>query len=121
MCSLSVSFKLCLPGMASSWPLKHPRNSSNASKKKKICFYNQAHPKATYDGIQAHFEKDWGFKVGCSTIGDVWRVQSEWLKVEDDSKVCRTRTPKNQSVEDSEALAISQHEKIGWCKANKYF
>jgi hypothetical protein len=42
------------------------------------------------------------------------------LKVEDDSKVCRTQTPKNQSVEDSEALAISQHEKIGWCKANKY-
>ena len=90
-------------------------------KKKKICFYNQACPKATYDGIQAHFEKDWGFKVGRSTIGDVWRARSEWLKVEDDSKVCRTRTPKNQSVEDSEALAISQHEKLVGAKQTSIF
>ena len=86
--------------MASSLPMKCPRNSLNASKKQ-ICLYKQAHPKATYDGIQAHFEKDWGFKVGLSTIGDVWRAHDEWLKVEDDSKACRTRTPKNQSVEDA--------------------
>ena len=60
--------------MASSLLMKHPRNSLNASKKKQICLYKQAHLKATYDGIQADFEKDWGFKVGLSTIGDVWRM-----------------------------------------------
>ena len=81
--------------------MKCPRNSLNASKKKQICLYKQAHPKATYDGIQAHFEKHWGFKVGLSSIGDVWHARDEWLKVEDDSKACCTRTPNNQSVEDA--------------------
>ena len=87
--------------MASSLPMKHPRNSLNASKKKQVCLYKQVQPKAMYNGIQAHFEKDWGFKVGLSIIGDVWRGRDEWLKVEDDSKACCTRMPKNQSVEDA--------------------
>ena len=65
--------------MASSLPMKHPRNSLNASKKKQICLYKQAHPKATYDGIQAHFEKDWGFKVGLSTIGDEGRRRQQGM------------------------------------------
>ena len=53
------------------------------------------------DGIQAHSEKDWSFKVGLSTIGNVWHAPDEWLKVEDDSKACRARTPQNQCVEDA--------------------
>lgn len=76
--------------MAPSLPMKHPRKSLNASKRRQICLNKQAHSKAMYDGIKAHFKKDWGFKVGLSTIGDVRRAHDEWLKVEDDSKVCCT-------------------------------
>jgi hypothetical protein len=87
--------------MASSLPVKQPRNALTASKKKEICVYKQAHPKATYDIVQTHFEKDWGFKVGLSTTGDVWRAREEWMKFEGHSKTYRIRTPKNQDVEDA--------------------
>ena len=84
-----------------------------ASNKKQICIYKQVNPKATYDGIQAHFEKDWGFKVGLSTIGDIWRARDEWLKVEDDNKVCRAGTPKHQDVEDALWLWFCQARSSG--------
>ena len=86
---------------ASGFPMKFPRNSLKArlARSKSASTSKHTHPTATYDGIQAHFKKHWGFKVGFSTIGDVWRARDEWLKVKDDSKACCTLTPKNQSVE----------------------
>ena len=108
-----ASFQLYLTKMAFSLPTKRPRNALNASRKKQTCIYKQANPKATYDSIQSHFEKDWGVKVGLSTIGDVWRNQEEWLKVEDDSKMLRTRTPKHQDVEDTLWLWFCQARSSG--------
>ena len=101
--------------MASILPIKRQRNSLNASKKKQICLYEQAHPKAMYDGIQTHFEKDWDFKV---TIGDVSCARNQWLKVEDDSRACRTRTPKNQSMEDALWLWFYQARTSGAAISN---
>lgn len=104
--------------MASSLPLKRPRKSWTASKKKQICLYKEANPKATYDSIQAHFKKDWGFKVGLSIIGDVWCARDEWIKTENGSKTCRVRIPKHQDVKDVLWLWFCQAHSSGAAISN---
>jgi hypothetical protein len=101
--------------MDTSLPKKRPINALTVSMKKEICQYKQAR------AIQAHFLTEWGFKIGKSTIGDVWRAKGEWLKKEELDKSCRVRIPKHQDVEDALWLWFGQARASGLAISDRFF
>ena len=51
-------------------------------KKREICVYKDAHPKATCSDIAAHFAKEWDVTVGRTTVGDILRSKEKWMSHE---------------------------------------
>ena len=49
-------------------PCKRRRTDLNGDKKREICVYKDAHPKATCSDIAAHFAKEWDVTVGRTTV-----------------------------------------------------
>lgn len=89
-------------------PAKRPRHCLTSSQKRDLCLYKRAHPKATYDNIQAHFLGEWGFKIGRSTIGEVWGSHKKWLEKEKADKQCRVHVPKHKDVDDARGYGLVQ-------------
>ena len=54
-------------------PCKRRRTDLNGDKKREICVYKDAHPKATCSDIAAHFAKEWDVTVGRTTEGYILR------------------------------------------------
>ena len=52
-------------------PSKRQRTDLNGDKKREICAYKDAHPKATCSDIAARFAKEWDVTGGRTTVGDI--------------------------------------------------
>ena len=52
-------------------PCKRRRTDLNGDKKREICVYKDAHPKATCSDIAAHFAKEWDVTVDRTKVGDI--------------------------------------------------
>ena len=57
-------------------PCKRRRSDLNRDKKREICVYKDAHPKATCSDIAAHFVEKWDVTVGRTTVGDILRSRA---------------------------------------------
>ena len=63
-------------------PCKRRRTDLNGDKKREICVYKDAHPKATCSDIAAYFAKKWEVTVGRTTVGDILRSKEKWMSHE---------------------------------------
>ena len=63
-------------------PCKRRRTDLNGDKKREICVYKDAHPKATCSDIAAYFAKEWEVTVGRTTVGDILRSKEKWMSHE---------------------------------------
>ena len=63
-------------------PCKRRCTDLNGDKKREICDYKDAHPKATCSDIAAHFAKEWDVTVGGTTVGDILRSKGKWMSHE---------------------------------------
>ena len=61
---------------------KRRRTELNGDKKREICVYKDAHPKATCSDIAAQFAKEWDVTVGRITVGDILRSKEKWMSHE---------------------------------------
>ena len=59
-------------------PCKRRRTDLNGDKKRQICVYKDAHPKAMCSDIGAHFAKEWDVRVGRTTVGDILRSKERF-------------------------------------------
>ena len=59
-------------------PCKRRRTDLDGDKKREICVYKDAHPKATCSDIAAHFAKEWDVTVGRPAVGDILRSKEKW-------------------------------------------
>ena len=59
-------------------PCKRRRTDLNGDKKREICVYKDAHPKATCSDTAAHFAKELDVTVGRTTVGDILRSKEKW-------------------------------------------
>ena len=59
-------------------PCKRRHTDLNGDKKREICVYKDAHPKATCSDIAAHIAKEWDVTVGRTAVGDISRSKEKW-------------------------------------------
>ena len=58
-------------------PCKRRRTDLNGDKKREICVYKDAHPKATCSDIAVHIAKEWDVAVGQTTVDDILRSKKK--------------------------------------------
>ena len=51
-------------------------------KKREICVYKDAYPKATCSDIAVHIAKEWDVTVGQTTVDDILRSKEKWMSHE---------------------------------------
>ena len=81
-------------------PTKRARLEITAGRKKELCLYKEAHPKAIQDDIQRHFSVEWGITIGRSTVFDILKQKDKWLSTSDvATQSTRTRGHKEPELE----------------------
>ena len=81
-------------------PTKRARLEITAGRKKELCLYKEAHPKATQDDIRRHFSLEWGITIGRSTVSDILKQKDKWLSASNvATQSTRTRGCKEPELE----------------------
>lgn len=94
----------------SSTSSKRRRAQLTPYQKMKICVYKRDHPSASQADITSYFAQHYDLTIGRSTISDILKEKEKWLAHEEEGSSIRSRTAKNQQLDDALQMWMAKME-----------